>query len=89
MAGNAVYQNGMDGGARRTLVSVAGNPIRTWDARGNAFRDLYDAAHRPTHRYVSTNGAPEILIERLVYGEGSRRRISAAGYSVSTTAAAA
>jgi RHS repeat-associated protein len=25
---------------------------------------------RPTHRYVSTNGAAEILLERSVYGEG-------------------
>ncbi len=70
MAGNPVYRNGMDGGARRSLVNVAGKPIRTWDALGHAFRMLYDLLQRPTHRYVSTNGAAEILIGRLVYGEG-------------------
>jgi RHS repeat-associated protein len=70
MAGNTVFENGMDTGARRTLSNVVKNPIRIWDARGNAFRNLYDAEHRPTHRYVSTNGVPEILLERLVYGEG-------------------
>ena len=37
MAGNPLYQNGMDGGARRSLSNVAGKPIRTWDARGHAF----------------------------------------------------
>jgi RHS repeat-associated protein len=70
MAGNALYKNGMDGGPRRNLGNVFGNLIRAWDARGNAFRNLYDRGHRPTHRYVSTNGAAEILMERLVYGEG-------------------
>ena len=70
MAGRDVYHNSMDGGARRTFINAISNPIRSWDARGNAFRNLYDAGHRPTHRYVSTNGAPEILLERLVYGEG-------------------
>lgn len=70
LVGNPLCQNGMDGGARRSLVNVAGKPIRTWDARGHAFRILYDLMQRPTHRYVSTNGAAEILLERLVYGEG-------------------
>jgi RHS repeat-associated protein len=70
MASNPLYHNGMDSGERRTLANVTGQPIRNWDARGNAFRLLYDPARRPTHRYLSTNGAAEILIERLVYGEG-------------------
>lgn len=70
LAGNRLYQNGADGGARRHLGNVAGSPIRSWDARGHAFRMLYDAAQRSTHHYVSIGGAPEILIERSVYGEG-------------------
>jgi RHS repeat-associated protein len=70
LAGNSLYQNGMDGGARRTLADLAGQPIRSWDARGHAFRTRYDPARRPTQRYVSTNGAPEILLDRSVYGEG-------------------
>jgi RHS repeat-associated protein len=70
MAGNPLYHNGMDGGPRRGLVNVAGKPIRNWDARGHAFRTRYDPSLRPTHRYVSTGGAPEILLDRFVYGEG-------------------
>jgi len=70
LAGNSLYLNGADGGARRNLVNAAGNPIRGWDARGHAFRMLYDAAQRPTYRYVSTNGAAEALIELTIYGEG-------------------
>jgi RHS repeat-associated protein len=70
MAGHALYHVSADGGARRSLVNVAGKVIRNWDARGHAFRLLYDAALRPVNRYVSTNGAAEILIGLSVYGEG-------------------
>ena len=58
MAGNPLYQVNADGGARRSLLNVAGQPIRSWDARGHAFRLVYDAAQRPTHRYVSTAAPP-------------------------------
>jgi RHS repeat-associated protein len=70
MAGHPLYHNSMDGGARRGLLNVAGKPIRNWDAREHAFRTRYDPSLRPTHRYVSTGGAPEILLDRMVYGEG-------------------
>jgi RHS repeat-associated protein len=70
MAGNQLYRINADGGARRDFNNVAGNLIRSWDARGHAFRLIYDAAQRPIARYVSTNGAPEILIGLLIYGEG-------------------
>ena len=70
LAGQALYQINADGGARRGLMNVAGQPIRSWDARGHAFRLVYDPAQRPTHRYVSTAGAAEILIDLSVYGEG-------------------
>ncbi len=43
-----LYQVNADGGARRGLVNVAGQPIRSWDARGHAFRLVYDPAQRPT-----------------------------------------
>ena len=70
MADNPVYHVNSDGGARRGLTNVAGHPIRSWDARGHAFRMVYDPAQRPTRRYVSTDGAAEILVDLSVYGEG-------------------
>ena len=72
MAGRPVYRISADGGARRTLLDVAGQAIRTWDARGHAFRLVYDPALRLTHRYVSTDGAPEILLALNVYGENQQ-----------------
>jgi RHS repeat-associated protein len=89
MAGNPLYRISADGGARRGVVNVAGQPIRSWDTRGHAFRLVYDPARRPTHRYASTNGAAEVLIELSVYGEGQPvtnlcgrlfRRYDMAGY---------
>ena len=72
--GTALYENGSDGGERRTLHDVLGSPIRVWDALGRVFRIRYDAARRPTHRYVTVGGQPEMLLERLVYGEGHADR---------------
>ena len=74
VAGNLVFRNGMDDGERRSLGNVAGKPMRAWDARGQAFRILYDALQRPTHRYVARAGAAEALLERTVYGEGRAGR---------------
>jgi RHS repeat-associated protein len=70
MAGNQLYRVSAEAGARRALNNVAKNPIRAWDARGHAFRLVYDAAQRPTRRFVSSGGAAEILIELTIYGEG-------------------
>jgi RHS repeat-associated protein len=89
MAGNSLYHINADGGPRRSLMNVAGHPIRTWDARGHAFRLVYDPAQRPRQRYVSTAGAKEILLELSIYGEGQAtanlcgrvfRHYDAAGY---------
>jgi RHS repeat-associated protein len=74
LAGNLLYHTSMDGGARRSLANVAGNPIRAWDALGHAFRVRYDLLQRPTHRYVSTDGGKEILLERSIYGEALSNR---------------
>ena len=68
LVGNEIYRTDMDGGPRRTLVDVSGKLIRSWDARGHAFRVVYDRLRRPTHRYVRT-AAGEILLERTIYGE--------------------
>jgi RHS repeat-associated protein len=70
MAGRLLYHVTADGGARSGLANVAGQSIRSWDARGHAFRMTYDLAQRRTERYVATGGAAEILVELSVYGEG-------------------
>ncbi|HEV8325327.1 MAG TPA: SpvB/TcaC N-terminal domain-containing protein, partial [Myxococcota bacterium] len=74
VAGSQLYQNGMDGGARQTLLDAAAKPIRSWDARGHAFAHRYDRLRRPTHRTVSTDGGAAVLLDRAVYGEGMSDR---------------
>lgn len=70
LTGAQLFDNSMDAGARRSLGDIGGKPLRHWDARGNAFAFRYDPLRRPTHVYLSTNGASPVLIERSVYGEG-------------------
>ena len=70
MAGRPVYRISADGGARRMLPCVTGQPIGAWDDKQHAFRLVYDPARRPTHRYVATGTAAEILMDLNVYGEG-------------------
>lgn len=70
MIGNPLIYATMDSGARLTFPNIAGHPIRHWDARGFAFRTIYDAARRPTHHYVMPAGGAETLAELFIYGEG-------------------
>jgi hypothetical protein len=73
MLGNRIHQASMEAGERWMLNDVAGNPIRTWDGRGHAFRTEYDALRRPLAAYV--RGADlqpadqDIRFERTEYGE--------------------
>lgn len=69
LIGRQLYQISCDAGARRELRNVAGQPIRSWDDRGLAFRMTYDAARRPARRYVTPGQAAETLAELTVYGE--------------------
>ncbi|GIF62408.1 hypothetical protein Ais01nite_04430 [Asanoa ishikariensis] len=74
LEGRELYQNQMDGGARRVLRDTLGHPMRGWDARGHRVRMRYDLLRRPTHRYVRADGGPEVLVTRSVYGEGMPER---------------
>jgi RHS repeat-associated protein len=53
----------------RTLLDVAEKPIRLWNERGFAIRRRSDALRRPTHVFVRRDAGPEILAERVLYGE--------------------
>lgn len=69
VAGRQLYQNSMDGGERWLLPDIAGKPLYQWDSRDHRFHFDYDALQRPTHRFVRRGQTPEMLYERLVYGE--------------------
>jgi RHS repeat-associated protein len=81
LLGHDLYSYSMDAGERWMLNNVAGQPMRGWNdretrydvptpPRGHVMRTVYDTLQRPTHLYMQPMGEPEILVERLVYGEG-------------------
>ncbi|MEO7327883.1 MAG: SpvB/TcaC N-terminal domain-containing protein [Minicystis sp.] len=70
MGGSKLYQKSCDAGERWMLLDVAGQPLRTWDERGFTRRAAYDALRRGTHHFVQKDAEDELLVERVVYGEG-------------------
>jgi RHS repeat-associated protein len=74
LSGNPLFRNGMDEGWRRSLLNVAGNPIRTMDARGSTFWTIHDLLQRPTHFHVKRDDGSESLLERYLYGEAMPER---------------
>ncbi|MGM1053978.1 MAG: SpvB/TcaC N-terminal domain-containing protein [Pseudomonadota bacterium] len=70
MLGTLVHQAGMESGERWLINDAVGQPIRSWDSRGQAFRIPYDSLRRPTETFVRpAAGAAELLVERTRYGE--------------------
>ena len=69
MLGQALKISSVDAGERRQLPTAVGEPMRTWDSRGQRFAFKYDALRRPTDRAVAVADGPEKLLERVVYGE--------------------
>jgi RHS repeat-associated protein len=63
-------QISVDAGTRWMLNDAVGKLLLAWDNRSHRFRHSYDALHRPTSLHVRTEDGPEILAERIVYGEG-------------------
>ena len=69
MAGSRVHQASMEAGERWALPDVGGQPICTWNSRGQRVRTAYDVLRRPTQRFLHEGGDAEVLVGRNVYGE--------------------
>jgi RHS repeat-associated protein len=69
LAGAPILQVGMDTGERRIFTDAAGNPIYSWDGRGHRLRMTYDVLRRLKDVFLSTDGAAEIMVRRMEYGE--------------------
>ncbi|MFC5926486.1 SpvB/TcaC N-terminal domain-containing protein [Micromonospora vulcania] len=84
LAGESLFQHGMDGGGRWLLPDAAGKPLFAWNSRGFRSRSTYDALHRPVGVFVRASGdttlagtdrdpdqppGPEVLVEWRLYGE--------------------
>lgn len=69
MLGQSLEVRSHDAGDRWRLLTALGEPMRTWDSRGQRFSYTYDALRRPVDRLVSVAGGPPTLLGRIVYGE--------------------
>ena len=54
-------------GTRWALVAMDGQPIRSWDSRGNAFRSTYDGLRRGESTYID-EGSGEYRHTHVIYG---------------------
>jgi RHS repeat-associated protein len=69
MTGGRVSQLSMDAGERWLFSDIGGAMLRSWDSRGHARRVEYDLLRRPTHAWLATDGGPERVTDRTIYGE--------------------
>ncbi|MFX0577752.1 SpvB/TcaC N-terminal domain-containing protein [Nocardia nepalensis] len=84
IAGQLLFQHGMDVGDRWTLLDATGGTLFAWNGRGFRSRSTYDALRRPLGVFVRAAGHsslvgaprdpalppdPEALVEWRVYGE--------------------
>jgi RHS repeat-associated protein len=69
LLGHVIHSHSLDAGDRWMLNNVAGKPIRSWDSRGHRIRHDYDVLQRPTHLWMQEGTQPEVLTERVIYGE--------------------
>ncbi len=78
VAGNLLFQHGMDAGDRWMLNDAAGKPMVAWDVNttlsGNilvseerVYLTEYDGLHRPTAQWLAVSGGARQMVERFEY----------------------
>jgi RHS repeat-associated protein len=79
IAGNLLFQHGMDGGSRWTLSDAAGKPFAAWDVNDRlddaGVRHIeprlahteYDILHRPVRQWLRLGDALPAVVERFDY----------------------
>jgi RHS repeat-associated protein len=78
IAGNRLFEHGMDSGDRWILNDAAGKSMFGWDANERAGGVLearltesrYDALHRVTELWLTIDGNAPVLVDQMTYGEG-------------------
>lgn len=74
MLGHRLYQNSMDAGEHWMLNNVMGQPVHSWDSKGQVFSTTYDAIQRPIATHLS-RGGDHFLIGQTRYGESAAEAI--------------
>ncbi|KLU89105.1 hypothetical protein MAPG_08081 [Magnaporthiopsis poae ATCC 64411] len=66
-----IRESSMDAGEKWTLHDINDDPTLSWNNRGFQHRNVYDRLRRRIESWVSEEGAPERLIDRITYGEAA------------------
>jgi RHS repeat-associated protein len=73
MLGTRIHQISMEAGSRWMIGDIAGNPIRSWNSRGFAYRTEFDRMRRPIRSFVtgtdSNQPNREVLTDRMIPGD--------------------
>ena len=70
IAGNLLYQHSMDAGDRWMLNDVTGQPLYSWDSRGNILQTTYDELRRPKKIALrNSDHAQWIVVGFTQYGD--------------------
>jgi RHS repeat-associated protein len=76
IAGNQLFQHGMDGGDRWLVTDAAGKPMFAWDrnqrqdhsaVEDRFFFTKYDKLHRPLEQWLSVDAGAARMLERFEY----------------------
>ncbi|MFL5748828.1 MAG: SpvB/TcaC N-terminal domain-containing protein [Niastella sp.] len=68
MLGSKLKQTSMDAGRRWNMTDATGKALLSWNDRGHAFTNEYDALQRPVSVTLEENGTSTVF-QRSVYGE--------------------
>lgn len=68
MQGTKLKQISMDAGSRWNIANAAGKALLSWNDRGHAFTNEYDALQRPVSITLEESGVTTVF-QRSVYGE--------------------
>ena len=67
----SLYEKSMDGGERRGLMNVLGQPLKSWDSRGHIISIEYDELNRQTKSWLDSGGE-KILIGASEYHDADK-----------------
>lgn len=69
MAGRVINEKNFEAGDRWTFQDVTDGSLYTWDSRNNRIRTERDELRRPICNYLQSGSTPEVMTERVIYGE--------------------
>ncbi|KAH8910495.1 SpvB-domain-containing protein [Coniochaeta sp. PMI_546] len=71
-----IHEASMDAGEKWSLHDINDDLVMSWNSRGFQQRNVHDQLRRRIESWVAEEGAQEILVERITYGEAAADAIA-------------